>query len=550
MDRNINVLDSNEEDNVEEGFEQERNENEEDNEKEKKAIIEELENLYSKAINIKDKEELIRHFKQIIEKETSNLTTKNFAFKVYSYLSLKSFDEENIEDFTKYFAEVQHLLPDENYQIEQKLVSDYIKSIIKKLEKFPIKKIKTKEIFLNKIISMVKDKETKAFFQDLQEYLDENRPHYTINNPNDDSPNNSPLVSLNIFYPKIPVLNIKSLIIEDSQICIRNFKEINNFILTSLSNGKFIYYYDDSEDGKFIYISDKSFFNNEITIETKYICYEIKELYNDDIMICSKKKSKIIRVNYDTKTYEIIQSFKLPNYENFNYCVELSKDFISFGKDDEGYSIWKKINDNYEFIHGVFIENEKRKIFPIDNMNYLTYSYIEETFDNKIELKFYDLSSFNFFGRINFKVTNHTYYRYSSLINDKFFELNYIQKYFLLIGYYNSIWILNLNTLQILHHLELEEIREIRILKDSSFLIFYNTCHISNNKYKYENFYFDGDNLMKKWEDKTSAHLIEVLDNFDFVFVDKNNLNPHVKISHMKYSTVLYDGDNDDNNNY
>ena len=53
MDRNINVLDSNEEDNVEEGFEQERNENEEDNEKEKKAIIEELENLYSKAIKIK-----------------------------------------------------------------------------------------------------------------------------------------------------------------------------------------------------------------------------------------------------------------------------------------------------------------------------------------------------------------------------------------------------------------------------------------------------------------------------------------------------------------
>jgi hypothetical protein len=381
---------------------------------------------------------------------------------------------------------------------------------------------------------MVKDKETKAFFQDLQEYLDENRPHYTINNPNDDSPNNSPLVSLNIFYPKIPVLNIKSLIIEDSQICIRNFKEINNFILTSLSNGKFIYYYDDSEDGKFIYISDKSFFNNEITIETKYICYEIKELYNDDIMICSKKKSKIIRVNYDTKTYEIIQLFKLPNYENFNYCVELSKDFISFGKDDERYSIWKKINDNYEFIHGVFIENEKRKIFPIDNMNYLTYSYIEETFDNKIELKFYDLSSFNFFGRINFNANNSSYYRNSN--NDKFFELNYIQNYFLLIGFNNSIWILNLKKLQILHHLELDTIKEIRILKDSSFLILYHVFH-SNNKY--ENYYFDGKNLIKKWEDETSAQLIEVLDNFDFVFVYNNDIIPYVKISHMKYSSEL-----------
>ena len=258
-------------------------------------------------------------------------------------------------------------------------------------------------------------------------------------------------------------------------------------------------------------------------------------------MICSKEKSKIIRVNYDEKTYEIIQFFTLPNFDNFNYCVELNKNYISFGNNEDGYSIWKKNNDKYDFVHGVFIENEKRKIFPIDNINYLTYSLFEETFDNKIELKFYDLSSFNFFGRIYFK-TNSS--RYSALINDKIFELNYIQKYFLLIAYNNIIWILNLKTLQIVNYLEVEEIKEIRVLKDSSFLILENSFH-GNFENKYENYYFDGKNLMKKWENKTSAQLIEVLGDFDFLFVYKNDFNPHVKISHMKYSSSI-----DNSNNY
>ena len=53
---------------------------------------------------------------------------------------------------------------------------------------------------------------------------------------------------------------------------------------------------------------------------------------------------------------------------------------------------------------------------------------------------------------------------------DKFFQLNYIQKYFLLDGYYNTIWIINLKSLKILHNIQLENIKEIRVLKDFNYL--------------------------------------------------------------------------------
>ena len=529
MDRNINVLDSNEEVFNEEDFEEELNKEE----KEKQKIKSELKNLYLEAKNLKDKEESLKKFNEIITIEKSKLDSQNFAFKIYSYLSLKAFKEENLEEFSKYFIKIQDLLSDENKNIDRNKISQYIKTIVIQLNKFPIRKIKIKEKFLNKLISQIMLRNTNEFFTDFQNYINSNIQYFNVEQNDDDK--NVPTVYLYIFYPNIPILNMKSIIIEDKVILNKKFKEINNFILTKLSNGKFIYYYDDTDDDKFIYISDKEFFNNDITIETNYKCYEIKELYNEDIMICSSKDSKIIRINYDNNTYEINQLFNLSNYSKFNYCVELNNNLISFGNDNEGYSIWKKIDEKkYDFIHGVYIEDEKRKIFPIDNMNYLTYSYFEETFENKIELKIYDLNSFNFFGRINFNANNSSYYRNSN--NDKFFELNYIQNYFLLIGFNNSIWILNLKKLQILHHLELDTIKEIRILKDSSFLILYHVFH-SNNKY--ENYYFDGKNLIKKWEDETSAQLIEVLDNFDFVFVYNNDTIPYVKISHMKYSSEL-----------
>ena len=65
---------------------------------------------------------------------------------------------------------------------------------------------------------------------------------------------------------------------------------IKNFILTRLSNCKFIYYYENDDDEKFIFVSEKNDFTNEIQFETKYKCIDIKEFDNDDIILCLEKK--------------------------------------------------------------------------------------------------------------------------------------------------------------------------------------------------------------------------------------------------------------------
>ena len=60
----------------------------------------------------------------------------------------------------------------------------------------------------------------------------------------------------------------------------------------------------------------------------------------------------------------------------------------------------------------------KKKVYSIDNKSYLTYSFVEETYeDDKIELKFYDIQSFNFFGKTSLKVNSFCGY------GDKFFQL-------------------------------------------------------------------------------------------------------------------------------
>ena len=43
----------------------------------------------------------------------------------------------------------------------------------------------------------------------------------------------------------------------------------------------------------------------------------------------------------------------------------------------------------------------KKKVYSIDKKSYLTYSFVEETYeDNKIELKFYAIQSFNFLVKL------------------------------------------------------------------------------------------------------------------------------------------------------
>ena len=105
----------------------------------------------------------------------------------------------------------------------------------------------------------------------------------------------------------------------------------------------------------------------------------------------------------------------------------------------------------------------KKKVYSIDKKSYLTYSFVEETYeDNKIELKFYDIQSFNFLVKLVWKLILFV------VMETNFF--NYIQKYFLLVGYYNTIWIINLKSLKILHNIQLENIKEIRVLKDFNYL--------------------------------------------------------------------------------
>ena len=513
------------------------NDNKEEKEKNMNSEneIKELEYLFNIAKNSKNKEEALEKYKEIINIEkTKEIKPKNYSFKSYSELCLNSIDERNINNFIKYFSEIQKLLHDDNHNIEQMLIINLMSNILKKLDNFQIKEINKKEILLNKIIHMVKREQTSDFYNILETYIEDHKHEHTIKLEEDNE--RYPLISLHLTFPKINSLNFKKVIKEEIGIQKKNFKKINNFILTPLSNGKFIYYYDD-DDEKNIIITEKKNFIDEIKIKNKHKCFDIKELDNDDIILCLEKKSKIIRIDYNNNKYEIIFIFSLLKFNSFNYFVELTKNLICFGNEDEGYCLWNKIdNNNYEFIHGVNFEDEKKKVFPVDNKCYLTYSLFEENYDNKIEIKFYDIKSFLFFGKTQFNFNTFSY-----MNSDKFFQLNYIQKYFLLVSYYKSIWILNLKTLKIIYRIQLDTIKEIRILKDSSFLVFF------DSENKYENYFFDGKKLIKKWEGYSNAEIIEVLDNFDFVFVYNNYYKSKVKISHMELINKI---DNFDDNYY
>ncbi len=120
--------------------------------------------------------------------------------------------------------------------------------ILKKIDNFLIKEIDKKEILLNKIIHMVKREQTSDFYPILEAYIEQHKHEYTIKLEEDNE--RYPLISLHLIFPKINSLNFKKVIQEKIGIQKRNFKKINNFILTPLSNGKFIYYYDDDDEKK------------------------------------------------------------------------------------------------------------------------------------------------------------------------------------------------------------------------------------------------------------------------------------------------------------
>ena len=79
---------------------------------------------------------------------------------------------------------------------------------------------------------------------------------------------------------------------------------------------------------KILLLQKKKNFIDEIKIKIKHKCFDIKELDNDDIILCLEKKSKIIRIDYNNNKYEIIFIFSLLNFNSFNYFVELTKNLI------------------------------------------------------------------------------------------------------------------------------------------------------------------------------------------------------------------------------
>ena len=136
-------------------------ENDEEKEEEEKInteneIIKELKKLFKIAKNCKKKEEALEKYNEIIDIENKKeINPKNYSFKSYSELCLNSIEERNIEDFTKYFSEIQKLLSNENHRINQEIIKHLISNILNKFEKMSLEEIKEKEIFLNKIVTMV-----------------------------------------------------------------------------------------------------------------------------------------------------------------------------------------------------------------------------------------------------------------------------------------------------------------------------------------------------------------------------------------------------------
>ena len=189
-------------------------ENDEEKEEKEKMnteneIIKELKKLFKIAKNCKKKEEALEKYNEIIDIENKKeINPKNYSFKSYSELCLNSIEERNIEDFTKYFSEIQKLLSNENHRINQEIIKYLISNILNKFEKMSLEEIKEKEIFLNKIVIMVLKEKTSDFYGILQDYIDNNYHKFTIIKQNIDG-EKYPKITLNITFPNINILHFK-----------------------------------------------------------------------------------------------------------------------------------------------------------------------------------------------------------------------------------------------------------------------------------------------------------------------------------------------------
>ncbi len=121
-------------------------------------------------------------------------------------------------------------------------------------------------------------------------------------------------------------------------------------------------------------------------------------------------------------------------------------------------------------------------------------------------------------------------------------KLKYLKKNILLIGCQDSIWIINLKNLEILYNAELlRGIKNLAVLKDGSFIVLYEQKTIINPNAQiepintsYENYYFNSNDLLKRWEGITNSIYFSIFDDFDFVFLVCSVISK-IEIQQMKF---------------
>ncbi len=505
----------------------------------------EMENIFKAAKNANNISEAIEHYNMVIEMEMSNSQSRNLSFQSYEALCLIYIQLKDIEKFRNSFSQIQLLISSSINNFDEQLILQSIDNIFKQLDKFKISEFKYKEKFINLIHQMIIKQKTIQFYKPFENYFNFNNEFLYSNEENK--------IKINIIFPKIPVLDLKKVISKEKLIKSLKIKEFNKCIIIPLSIDKFIYYLE-SEYHKTMAVSNKNYLTNEIIINNKLKCFYMKKLLNNDIAICLEKESKIIRCNLEDNTYEVIQTFETLNFPCYTYCEELSKDKIAFGYELSGFSIWSKINENkYQCM--LIYNIKQRKIFPIDNKTFFLYSFHEKVINCELELRFYELESLNFFGKVFLNLGNILYKGSFYKLNQRelnFLKLDYLQKYILIIGCQDSIWIINLKNLKILSTIELQPLNDLIVLKDGSFIVLYEPKNYQGrNKSEpedsiYESYYFNGEQILKRWEGITKAKYFSIFDDFDFIFIINFYMNSTMEVQEMKfelYKEFLNDDD-------
>ena len=498
-------------------------------------INDEMENIFKAAKNAKNISEAIDNYNMLIEMEISNSQSRNFSFQSYEALCLIYIELKDIEKFKNSFSQIQLLISSSIENFDQKFILQSIENIFEKLNKFKINEYKYKEIFVNVLNEMIVKNKTKQFYKPFHNYIYDKKEFSFLNEENK--------IKLNIIFPKIRVLNVKKIITQDKLIKSLVIKDYNKCIIIPLSIDKFIYYLE-SEYNKAIVVSNKNYLTNEIIIDNTYKCFCMKKLYNNDIVLCLEKESKIIRCNLQDNTYAVIQTFEIQDFPCYTYCEELSKDKIAFGYKSLGFSIWNKINENnYQCI--LIYHIKKRKIFPIDNKTFLLYSFHEKIMNCEIELRFYELDSLNFYGKLFLNLGNILYKGSLYKLNQRqlnFLKFDYLQKYILIIGCQDSIWIINLKTFKILYTVELQPLKDLIVLKDGSFIVLYEPKIITQERIKdqpddsvYESYYFNGEQILKRWEGITKAQSFSIFDDLEILFVIYFYMESKMEVQEMKF---------------